>query len=116
MNEFARRYAAPMLMAGALILMALPASAGSQPIGNAEDGAKLVDQWCSQCHLTKGATVTTDTAPAFINLMNDPAYTDARLQAWLTNPHPPMPKIGLTRQMIRDVIAHLSTLRRTTPR
>ncbi|MFT6582308.1 MAG: mono/diheme cytochrome c family protein [Alphaproteobacteria bacterium] len=81
-------------------------------MGRVADGSKLVDQWCAHCHLTKGVATTSDTAPAFESLMNDPSYTDARLRTWLTDPHPPMPKIDLSRQMIRDVIAYLSTLRR----
>lgn len=53
-------------------------------------------------------------APSFGGLMMDPKYTDERLRAWLSDPHPPMPNIGLTRRMIRDIIAHLSSLRPTS--
>jgi mono/diheme cytochrome c family protein len=112
MNALVRQFAAPLLIAAAITIAGLPANAGSQPVGIAADGAKLVDQWCSHCHLANGATTASDTAPAFVNLMNDPSYTENRLRAWLSDPHPPMPKIDLTRQMIRDVIAYLSTLRR----
>jgi cytochrome c len=112
MNVLVRRFVVLLLAAGLIILAALPVNAGSQPAGNAADGAKLIDQWCAQCHLTGDSKTASDTAPAFESLMNDPSYTDAQLRTWLSDPHPPMPKIDLTRLMIRDVIAYLSTLKR----
>lgn len=112
----------PLLVAGLIatgLLAASPLtsaeSVGDTQVGDAKAGHALIQKWCAQCHLSDGAKTASDTAPPFGGLMMDPKYTDARLRSWLSDPHPPMPKIGLTRQMIRDIIAHLSTLR-PTPR
>jgi cytochrome c len=99
------------MVAVAMLAFTSPSRAEANPIGDANAGHKLLQQWCSHCHLSDGAKTASDMAAPFAELMTDSKYTDARLRGWLSDPHPPMPKIGLTRQMIRDIIAYLSTLR-----
>jgi hypothetical protein len=40
-----------------------------------------------------------------------PSEIDA-LAGFLADPHPPMPKLSLTREEIRDLLAYIGTLRR----
>ncbi|MBT5664277.1 MAG: cytochrome c [Rhodospirillaceae bacterium] len=104
-------YVVAGLVAAAMMTYSVSSWAGPEPVGDAKAGHALIQKWCSQCHLSDGARTASDMAPPFGGLMMDPKYTDERLRTWLSDPHPPMPKIGLTRRMIRDIIAHLSTLR-----
>jgi cytochrome c len=113
MNGIVRYYAAPLLVAATILAPSAVLGAGSQPAGNATAGHALIQKWCAECHLSDGAKTASDMAPPFGSLMADRKYTKEHLRTWLSDPHPPMPKIGLTRKMIRDIIAHLSTLRPT---
>jgi cytochrome c1 len=49
--------------------------------------------------------------PPFIEIANNPDRTRPTLQAWLTDPHPPMPNLNLTNKEINDVIAYIESLR-----
>jgi mono/diheme cytochrome c family protein len=78
--------------------------------GDAEAGKKLVINSCSSCHATATATVATDTVPPLSFLAKDNKRDPDWIRAWLMEPHPPMPRIMLSRRQIDDVIAYLQTL------
>ena len=72
--------------------------------GEAVEGRRLAERWCVSCH---GAT---DAAPPLEALANRPNRTAYTLRAWLTQPHPPMPDLSLTREEIDDLVAYLAEL------
>jgi cytochrome c len=88
------------------LLTALPAEAFE-----AETGQALARQWCASCHQVEPDGATSDAAPGFQMIADDPARTPDRLRTWLTDPHPPMPKLPLTRQEIDAILAYLDSLR-----
>lgn len=96
------------LLAVAATCAAIP---GAARAADAMGGKKIAGQWCASCHATATGRRANDTAPAFTELANDPARTPVRLRAWLTDPHPPMPNLGLSRIEIEDVIAYIGSLR-----
>jgi len=75
------------------------------------EGRLIARHWCAACHATGTSNRTSDTAPAFKIIADDPARTPARLRLWLTAPHPPMPNPGLSRVEIEDVIAYIRSLK-----
>ena len=79
--------------------------------GDARQGEELANQWCSNCHLV-GAEQTAggDTAPPFEIIAETAADRTDELQAWLADPHPPMPNLDLTRQEINDLLAYIESL------
>ena len=88
------------------LLAALPTQAFE-----AETGHALARQWCASCHLVEPGGNTSDLAPGFQMIADDPARTPERLRVWLNDPHPPMPKLPLSRQEIDAILAYLDSLR-----
>lgn len=79
-----------------------------------ENGAKLARTLCTTCHLIGEATehpVPAD-VPSFVGIANRPGQTIDRLSNWLTEPHPPMPNLNLTRIEIRDLTGYILSLRK----
>jgi len=74
--------------------------------GDAANGAGLTQRWCSGCHVIGSASHGQDAAPSLPPQSRDKAW----LHAWLTNPHPPMPDLHLSRQEIDDITTYLESL------
>jgi cytochrome c len=82
--------------------------------GDAENGKALATRWCGNCHQVGTRMPVQDAVPPLREVAAQPYATKQWLTTWLTNPHPPMPKLDLTRREIDDLVAFLLTLR--TPR
>ena len=82
-------------LAGILACSTTAAIAAADP-----EGRKLAAQWCASCHQISPQAPTSDQAPPFPAMARNPAYTEARLRNWLSDPHPPMPNILLSRREI----------------
>lgn len=79
-----------------------------------ENGTKLARTLCTSCHLTGEPTehpVPAD-VPSFASIANRPGQTLDHLSNWLTEPHPPMPNLNLTRTEIRDLAGYIFSLRK----
>ncbi|MDH3704052.1 MAG: cytochrome c [Alphaproteobacteria bacterium] len=74
-------------------------------------GKSMAQQWCSSCHEVGHRPVTSDGAPAFKVVARRPGMTRERLRNWLSDPHPPMPNLGLARQDIEDLIDYIESLK-----
>lgn len=92
---------AAALSAGA----AAPATAAGDPAR----GRTLAQAWCTGCHAVESGG--SDTAAPLQTAANRAGRTQSYLFAWLSDPHPPMPQLNLSRQEIADIIAYLDTLR-----
>lgn len=92
--------------AALLCLVALPALAE----GDAREGRRLAQQWCTSCHVVGINTRGPDTAPPFAALASDPLRTETYLKTWIANPHPPMPNFNLGRGEIDDLVAYIRSL------
>jgi mono/diheme cytochrome c family protein len=78
-----------------------------------ENGNKLARTLCTTCHLIGEPTehpVPAD-VPSFASIANRPGQTLDHLSNWLTEPHPPMPNLNLTRTEIRDLAGYIFSLR-----
>lgn len=79
-----------------------------------EKGNKLARTLCTTCHLIGEPTehpVPAD-VPSFVSIANRPGQTLDHLSNWLTEPHPPMPNLNLTRREIRDLTGYIFSLRK----
>jgi hypothetical protein len=54
----------------------------------AEAGHQLARMWCASCHQIEPDGATSDAAPGFQMIADDPERTPERLRAWLTDPPP----------------------------
>lgn len=82
-------------------------------VGDPAYGSLIAETWCSACHLVEAderRAVNVD-VPTFTSIARRlPSDVDV-LIAFVANPHPPMPNLGLSRQDVRDVLAYIATLK-----
>jgi len=111
------RSAMASAMAGLVLALTAPSAIGQQATvrpGNAANGQAIAMTWCSACHLVgpaTGAASALADVPTFLALAKRlPTDADV-LAAFIANPHPPMPNLGLSQIEIRDLLAYIATLR-----
>jgi len=93
-----------------------PLSAGdsaTKPLPNSDRGKVVADRLCVSCHVVAQDSSNSVPAgvPTFTDIANRPQQTAQRIRGILIEPHPPMPKMHLTRVEIEDIIAYLDELR-----
>jgi len=94
-----------------LTLQAVPAAALAA--GDPANGLQLAQHWCASCHVVAtgvGASAS-DSAPPFVEIGKDPSETPDRLRGWLSQPHPAMPDLMLTRDQNDDLVAYIASLK-----
>jgi mono/diheme cytochrome c family protein len=93
-----------------LALFAAPSVAAAA--GDPQRGRELAEQWCSSCHLVSAEQQTASTdAPPFETIADRSPDEFSWLEAFLADPHPPMPQLSLSRDEIRDLVAYIASLR-----
>ena len=96
-----------------LVLTGVLALAPSRLVaGDAEEGRKIAETWCISCHQVSPGTGGRDTAPPFSAIAEDRIFDEHMMRRTLSDPHPPMPRIHLSRRQIEDIIAYIHSLRR----
>ena len=86
-------------------------AASAQGWGDVAAGRQIADRWCSACHLVApDQQQASADVPSFMEIARAVEGDFAILEAFLIDPHPPMPDMSLTRQEIRDIIAYFGTL------
>ena len=98
------------LALGVSAVLGIPALQPAQA-GDAANGKDLATRWCSSCHDVGTGRPPNDGAPAFEAVARRPGMTRAGLEGWLANPHPPMPKLTLTRREIDDIVSYIETFK-----
>lgn len=97
----------------ALSAMAMPALAQPTPSATplAEEGARLAQQWCANCHaIAPGQQPPMgDAAPSLPAVAR--RADDASLRAFLRQPHANMPDHNLSRAELNAVVAYILSLR-----
>ncbi len=96
-----------------LLPLLLGAALWSGPGQAAEpsNGQKIAETWCVSCHTVSGRAAGRDSAPPFDVIARRQTFDRDRLLQVLSDPHPPMPKVHLSRQQLDDVIAYIHSLR-----
>ena len=97
-----------------VFLSAVILSAAAEPAraaGDALEGKRVAERWCSGCHVVSKSGRGGGAAPAFVALANNPAKSERYLKTWITNPHPPMPNFNLSRRTVDDLVAYILSLR-----
>jgi mono/diheme cytochrome c family protein len=92
---------------------ALAQDAGQSPFDDPGRGKLIAETWCASCHLVSAdehRPALADVPPFTAIARRLPKDADV-LVAFIIDPHPPMPNLGLSRQDIRDVLAYVATLK-----
>jgi len=81
----------------------------SAMVADAQQGEKIARRWCAACHVVANdqKQASADVAP-FADAARH--KTNAELAAFLTDPHPKMPDMSLTREEIGDLVAYMRSL------
>ncbi|MEM9683370.1 MAG: cytochrome c [Pseudomonadota bacterium] len=105
-----RRHAAAYLFAMILAAVVFPASAVA---GTAEEGKEIATRWCSSCHNvgTGDRPAASDGVPTFDSIARRDNFNRVQLEAWIGNPHPPMPNFNLSRDEIESLVSYIESLR-----
>ena len=88
-------------------------SARAQEVGDAAEGHKLAESWCSSCHVI-GPTQqqgVSNGAPTFAAIARMKSTTTLSLYAFLQTPHDRMPDLHLSRDDIDNISAYILSLR-----
>lgn len=108
---------APIWAASAVLCLSLAAAyqtASAQRAAGLNDGRRLAEKLCVSCHIVGADTSNTVNAdvPGFVTIANRPNQSAERIAGRLISPHPPMPRISLTRDEIRHLAAYIMSLRK----
>ena len=86
--------------------------AGPACAADADAGLEIAQRWCASCHAV-GANperAPVDGVPSFRSVAHGPVYDRGWVAAWIADPHPPMPNLGLSKREIDDITAYLDRL------
>ena len=99
-----RSAAMPSLL---LLLLLLPRCAAAADV---EKGEIIAKRWCAACHLVapEQKQAVAD-VPSFAAVARMKLPIDS-LKAFLSDPHPRMPNLNLTRAEIEDIVAYIRSL------
>ena len=91
------------------VLLPVLAPVSARAAADAAHGEQIARRWCASCHLVAPdqKKASADVAP-FATLAKD--KTNAQLADFLTDPHPKMPDLKLSRDEIGDLVAYIRTL------
>lgn len=104
---------APLLMAPLLMAPLLAAPAFAQTTLLAEEGARIAQQWCANCHaIAPGQQPPTgDAASSFPAIARLASTTEMSLRVFLQTPHANMPNYQLSRAETDAVVTYILSLR-----
>ncbi len=101
-------------ISGLALAALLPCAAFAAPPADAAHGESIARRWCAACHLVAPdqKRASADVAP-FAEVAR--TKTNAQIADFLTDPHPKMPDLHLSRQEIADLVAYVRSLDPTAP-
>jgi mono/diheme cytochrome c family protein len=103
-----------MVATPALVAAILISSAGAASIpGQVPEGREIALRWCASCHqVSDDQAIVNAQAPAFASIAGKFTGEDGitALAAFLTDPHPVMPDMSLSRREIADLVAFIGSL------
>ena len=96
----------PAFAAPALLLAGLLPALGAPDIIH---GERLAKRWCAECHVVApDQTSAKADVPSFADVAS--RKTAKQIAAFLTDPHPKMPDMNLSRDETADLAAYIKTL------
>ena len=100
------------LLIGASLLLQSTAVAQVPIRGDVQNGREIAERWCAACHdVSSEQRSGNPDVPSFVAIARSSAEDAGRLEHFLTDPHPVMPNMNLTREEIRDIVAYILSLR-----
>jgi mono/diheme cytochrome c family protein len=93
------------LAAVAAVTVTFPAIAA-----DADNGKQLAERWCQSCHaISANQPMAVTEAPPFATIARKPGFDESKVAAFLLEPHPKMPPLGLSREAASDLAAFIAS-------
>jgi len=99
---------AVLLACVAAAVISGPAFAQDPREPSPERGREMVERWCSECHLIGPDGPGGDVGPSFMAVAE--TRSEDALRAWISDPHPPMPKLDISASAVDDIAAYIKSL------
>jgi mono/diheme cytochrome c family protein len=97
-------------LAGALAAIATTGLPSLAMAGDARTGRQLAERWCQSCHaIAANQPMAVTEAPPFATIARKPGFDETKTAAFLLEPHPKMPPIGLSREAASDLAAFIAS-------
>lgn len=96
------------------IFATLFSAASLAKAANAEKGKELARSLCSSCHIVgpgEAPPVVNADIPSFMAIAARQGQSAERIETFVINPHPVMPKIQLTKRELEAVAAYIMSLK-----
>jgi mono/diheme cytochrome c family protein len=98
-----------MARAALAVLLSL-LTAGPALAADIAQGEKIARRWCAACHVVAADQTQASVAvPTFFNVAQ--RKSGQQLTTFLTDPHPKMPDMSLTREEIADIVGYIESLK-----
>lgn len=105
MNPCARR----LCLSITLILFAGVGAASAQ---NLDNGRRLSERWCAECHAIGPAPSKRNRARPLISIATKENVTAEMIASYLRLPHATMPNLPLSQQDARDIAAFIMDMKK----
>jgi mono/diheme cytochrome c family protein len=103
-----------LIAIAAVLFVRLHNASGTTPDSDGVSaGHRLAEAWCTTCHATdSNAGGTSNTAPDFVAIANQPATTALSLKVFLQTSHRSMPNLVLTPEQADDLASYILSMKR----
>jgi mono/diheme cytochrome c family protein len=79
---------------------------------NAENGKRLSERWCSECHAIGPAPGKSNKAQSFASIAAKETVTSEMIASFLRLPHATMPNVPLTRNDAKDIATFIMDMKK----
>jgi mono/diheme cytochrome c family protein len=93
-------------------VLALFGGVGEAAAQNAENGRRLAEQWCSECHAIDPAAAKPGKTISFAAIAAKQTVTTEMITSFLPLPHATMPNMPLSRSDIQDIAAYIMSMKK----
>jgi mono/diheme cytochrome c family protein len=93
-------------------VLALFGGVGEAVAQNAENGRRLSEQWCSECHAIDPAAAKPGKTISFAAIAAKPTVTAEMIASFLPLPHATMPNLQLSHDDIQDIAAYIMSMKK----
>ena len=104
-----KRYPQALLLCVALTLFE---GIGASLAQDAENGRRLSERWCSECHAIGPASGKTRGLPTFAAIANKENISSEMIASFLRLPHATMPNLPLSRKDTEDIAAYIMGMKK----
>ena len=95
-------------MIGKYICAFAMAAASLAHAADADNGGKIAERWCAQCHVVSSGQKSANVdVPSFNKIARSVEIDSKRIEAYLKVRHTQMPDMSLTNGEIDDLIAYI---------